>query len=127
MQKLLLAVILIVAMIQTFFLAKDHCYKWVPYNAGIKITLYGRPGCPLCNGMRGNLEENRIPYTFINVDNDAKATGEMWQLVKSAHGEDFRQVVLPVVDIAGQILISPDFSKVTNLYGTRKFVLPGFQ
>lgn len=88
--------------------------------------MYGRPGCPLCKGLQGNLEQNRISYTFISLDNDAKANEEVWQLVRSTYGDDFRQVVLPVVYIADQVLISPDITTVTNLYGTRKFVFPGF-
>jgi glutaredoxin len=126
MKKLLIVVILIGGLIQAFILAKDHCYRWVPYNDGITITLYGRPDCPLCKGLRGRLEQNRIPYTFINVNNDAQATGELYQLIRNAHGNDIRQVVLPVVQIADQVLISPDITKVTNLYGIRKFVFPGF-
>jgi hypothetical protein len=126
MKKLLLAVLLFGALIQSGFWVKDYCYKWVPYNEAINITLYGRSGCPLTSGLRGSLEQNRIPYTFINVDQDSKATGEMYQMIRSAYGNDLRQVVLPVVHIADQVLISPDIKKVTNLYGTRKFVFPGF-
>ena len=37
-----------------------------------KITLYGAPWCPDCKRSKQFLGEQRVPYTWIDIDQDEK-------------------------------------------------------
>lgn len=39
----------------------------------VPITVYGRKGCQQCTTTTRKLDKHNIPYTYVDVDNDAVA------------------------------------------------------
>lgn len=39
-------------------------------NSAIRLTLYGRPDCGLCQDMLATLEDMQIALDFIDIDDD---------------------------------------------------------
>ncbi len=97
MKRLLIAAVVISVSVQVFYWVSGHLYRWVPHDSATTITAYGRPSCPLTRELQSGLDRNRIPYEFIDVDKSGRGSDKMWRLVWKAHGEEFRDVVLPVV------------------------------
>jgi glutaredoxin len=83
----------------------------VPSGAGTQsVTLYCRPGCIDCRLSRRFLERNGIAYTEINVREDPAAEAQ----VKEWTGG---QLISPVFDINGQIIIDFQRSELLRVLG----------
>ena len=78
------------------------------------IYIYGRPTCGFCNAFKQSLDDENIPYTFYNVDDEPDKNSEMWQKLNDA-GMGGGSVGLPVVDVyvdgVSHIFIRPDRDK----------------
>jgi hypothetical protein len=48
------------------------------------VIVYGRPTCGLTSGMMRQLDANKIPYEFRNVDSDEATNREMWTLIRNS-------------------------------------------
>jgi glutaredoxin len=75
------------------------------------IIMYGSKNCGLCTAMQRNLDAEKIPYQFLDVKEDAAKNSEMWAKIFKAHGR-LNSVRFPVMDINGEILVSPKFEDV---------------
>lgn len=65
-----------------------------------KIIVYGTSHCPWCHKTREFLQENKIKFTDINVEEDQKARKDM--IKKSG------QLGVPVIDINDKIIVGFD-------------------
>jgi uncharacterized protein YkwD/glutaredoxin len=64
--------------------------------------------------MKRNLQNNNITFTFYDVNTDSSKNREMWQKVRSVRSGS-TSVRFPVMEVNGQVLISPSFNDVKAL------------
>ncbi|MBS3117752.1 glutaredoxin family protein [Candidatus Woesearchaeota archaeon] len=69
-----------------------------------KVKVYSTSTCPWCHKTKEFLKEHRIPFDDINVEEDQKAAQDM---VKRSG-----QMGVPVIDIAGEIVVGFDKSRI---------------
>ena len=69
-----------------------------------KVKVYSTSTCPCCHKTKEFLKEHRIPFDDINVEEDQKAAQDM---VKRSG-----QMGVPVIDIAGEIVVGFDKSRI---------------
>lgn len=86
----------------------------VQANSKGNIIIYGSKDCGFCQGMMKNLNAEKIPYKFHDVNKDATKNNEMWSKLSKEFGK-MKSVKFPVMDIKGKILIRPDFKKVKSM------------
>lgn len=79
-----------------------------------EIIVYGSKSCPHCIAFINEMDEEKISYTFKEVDNDDKNYQEMLDKIKSINFMGY--VNYPVVDIGGNILVAPDFDQFIEFY-----------
>lgn len=101
----------------------EDLFPYHPFSPEIEVTLYGTPGCPNCKEFIKNLEENKIPYEFKNVDDEYNE--EMWDVIHEVY-EDVSRISLPVVLIGDEVMINTKFEQAIESYGERTFFLFGF-
>jgi len=77
--------------------------------AKAKITVYGTKTCPWCARVKKLLNDNKIPFTNIDVGEDRKAAEEM---VKKSG-----QRGVPVTDINGEIIVGYEEEKIKKALG----------
>jgi glutaredoxin len=78
-----------------------------------KIMMYGSETCYYCKAMRKNLDSEKIPYTYYDVNKDSAKNREMWAKVQTVG--KFSSITFPIMDIDGKVLISPKFPEVKAL------------
>lgn len=78
--------------------------------SGDKITLYGSQNCGICQGFFSKMKEQKITYTFKDVQNDEAANDAMWELVRKVQG-NVNSVRFPVITIGNKILVSPNYKQ----------------
>ncbi|WP_227979942.1 glutaredoxin family protein [Nocardia spumae] len=44
-----------------------------PADRLVPVTVYGRPGCQQCKQTTRKLDKANVPYTYVDVDDDAVA------------------------------------------------------
>ncbi|TSC75567.1 MAG: glutaredoxin-like protein [Parcubacteria group bacterium Gr01-1014_30] len=71
------------------------------------VRIYSTPTCVYCNALKKFLGEHQVAFEDIDVSRDQKAAQEMVQ--KSG------QLGVPVVDIAGEIVVGFDKNKIAQL------------
>jgi glutaredoxin-like YruB-family protein len=76
------------------------------------IKVYSTPTCPYCKLVKEFLQEKHIPFTDIDVAADAEAAKEMVKLSG--------QMGVPVVDIAGQIIVGWNKNALEETINTQK-------
>lgn len=81
-------------------------------NQTAGVIVYGRPTCGLTSGMRRQLEANKIPYDFRNVDSDDATNEEMWTLIRNSGTSVGNSVRLPVLSVKGRTLINASIDDV---------------
>lgn len=81
-------------------------------NQTASVIVYGRPTCGLTSAMRQELEANKIPYEFRNVDTDEETNREMWALIRNSGTEVGDSVRLPVLSVKGRTLINSSIDDV---------------
>ncbi len=65
-----------------------------------KVKVYSTPTCPYCHAAKDFLKENKIEFEDIDVSKDQTAAQDM--IEKSG------QMGVPVIDIAGTIIVGFD-------------------
>jgi glutaredoxin len=75
-----------------------------PITADV-IIIYGRPTCPNCQALRASLDAANIAYRDMNIDEDQAMNQEMWDKISSVT-ENTDDILLPVVDVNGTILVN---------------------
>jgi mycoredoxin len=72
-----------------------------------EVIMYTRPGCPYSVRLRAKLRLARIPYTSINIWEDAEAAA----VVRSVnHGDE----LVPTVRIGDTLLSNPSLREVRD-------------
>lgn len=66
----------------------------------MKVIVYSTPTCPWCHKVKDFLNEHNIEFDDIDVSSDQKKAEEM--IKKSG------QMGVPVVDIAGEVIVGFD-------------------
>ncbi|MBN1531624.1 MAG: glutaredoxin family protein [Spirochaetes bacterium] len=82
------------------------------------ILLYGRTNCGLCRAMMSRLEGEHIQYTFVDIQNDGGHNQEMWGKIRKVQ-PSASSIRLPVMEINGQVMISPSWERVKDAIGSR--------
>jgi thioredoxin reductase (NADPH) len=76
-----------------------------------KITVYGAPWCPDCRRSKQFLGEMRVPYDWVDIDQDETAR----ELVRQKNGG--RQIIPTIVFEDGSFLAEPDNSELARKLG----------
>jgi glutaredoxin len=76
-------------------------------SAGVQVTLYTVPGCPLCSDARQMLGEMGLSYVQQDVANSYPALRRMYKLT--------RQGNVPVIEYNGKALVRPTIDEVALL------------
>ena len=66
-----------------------------------KITVYGAPWCPDCKRSKQFLGEQRVPYDWVDIDQDDEGRGYVQRL------NDGKQIIPTIVFEDGSILVEP--------------------
>jgi len=74
-----------------------------------KVIVYSTPTCPWCIRVKQFLKDNNIAFENYDVSSDQAKAEEMIQ--KSG------QMGVPVLDIAGQVIIGFDKERITKALG----------
>jgi len=74
-----------------------------------KVKIYSTPTCPWCIRAKQFLKENNVTFEDIDVSIDQSAGEEMVQ--KSG------QMGVPVLDIAGEIIVGLDKERIKQALG----------
>ena len=77
----------------------------------MEVKIYTTPTCAYCHAAKEFFKEHNIEFQEFDVFTDAQAREEM--IHKSG------QLGVPVIDIAGQIVIGFDRSKIKQLLGIK--------
>ena len=78
------------------------------------ITMYSADWCAFCHAAKEYLDKLGVKYTVKDVDHDPTAAPEMVE--KSG------QRGIPVLDIAGTIIVGFDRSKIDTALKARKLI-----
>ena len=76
----------------------------------ISITMYGAEWCPDCLRAKAFLEENKIDFTFINLDLDKSAAAEVERLNQGKR-------MIPTIIIGDQTYTNPDNAVLASVLG----------
>lgn len=68
------------------------------------ITIYSTVSCPFCKMAKAYFKEIKVPFTDVDVTNDADKADEMVR--KSG------QLAVPVIDIGGTIIVGFDRARI---------------
>lgn len=71
----------------------------------VAITLYWRPGCGFCAALRGQLDRTGVPYSDVNIWDDADGAA----FVRSVN--DGNELV-PTVQAGAQVMSNPSVGQV---------------
>ena len=81
----------------------------VPY-----VVVYGRDTCGLTQGMKRELMRGRVPFRYEIID-DRSVADRVHARMKNA-GISTGRYRLPVVDVSGQLFVSPKARDVVSEY-----------
>ena len=76
-----------------------------------KITVYGAPWCPDCKRAKQFLGEQRVPYNWVDIDQDESGR----QYVQQAN--DGKQIIPTIVFEDGSILVEPTNAEMAAKLG----------
>ncbi len=76
----------------------------------IDIVLYGADWCPDCRRAKAYLKENKIEFTFIDVDLDKEATAKVEAINNGKR-------IIPTIIIEGKTYTNPDNIKLASVLG----------
>ena len=79
--------------------------------ADAKITVYGAPWCPDCKQAKQFLGEQRVPYNWVDIDQDESGR----QYVQQAN--DGKQIIPTIEFEDGSILVEPTDSQLAAKLG----------
>ena len=75
-----------------------------------QMIVYGVNTCDHCINFRKKMDSLNIKYTFYDVDADQDKADEMLRKLEAARF--MGNISLPVVDIEGRVLVSPELPQV---------------
>jgi len=73
------------------------------------VKVYSTATCPYCRMLKDFLQEKKIPFENVDVGQDHEAALEM--------REKSGQMGVPVLDIAGKIIVGFDKEEITKELG----------
>ena len=79
--------------------------------ADAKITVYGAPWCPDCKRSKQFLGEQRVPYSWIDIDQDEEARLYVQQVNSG------RQIIPTIVFEDGSVLVEPSNAEMAAKLG----------
>jgi mycoredoxin len=74
------------------------------------VTLYSAPWCGYCHIAKRFLDEQGVPYTEINIDED-EAAGQRVEQWNNGNR------IIPTLDISGTILTNPTPAQLRHVLG----------
>lgn len=77
-----------------------------------QVIVYSTPTCPYCTMAKDYLEDNKVEFEEKDVSTDETARDEMVE--KSS------QMSVPVIDVAGEMVIGFDKEKLAKLLDIKK-------
>ncbi len=81
-----------------------------------RLTLYGAPWCPDCKRSKKFLAEHRVPYEWIDIDDDAQGLRHVEALQKG--GRTIPTIVFP----DGGYLLEPSDEELARKLGLKNGV-----
>ena len=75
------------------------------------ITVYGAPWCPDCRRSKQFLGEQRVPYSWVDIDRDEEGR----RYVNQAN--DGKQIIPTIVFEDGSILVEPSNAELAAKLG----------
>jgi len=75
------------------------------------ITVYGAPWCPDCKRAKQFLGEQRVPYSWVDIDQDEEARRYVQQ------ANDGRQIIPTILFDDGSILVEPSNAELASKLG----------
>ena len=75
------------------------------------ITVYGAPWCPDCKRSKQFLGEQRIPYNWVDIDEDEEGRREVQEL------NDGKQIIPTIVFEDGSLLVEPTNAELAAKLG----------
>ena len=79
--------------------------------ADANITVYGAPWCPDCKRSKQFLGEQRVPYNWVDIDQDEEARSYVQQVNSG------RQIIPTIVFEDGSILVEPSNAEMAAKLG----------
>ena len=79
--------------------------------ADADITVYGAPWCPDCKRSKQFLGEQRVPYNWVDIDQDEKARLYVQQVNSG------RQIIPTIVFADGSVLVEPSNAEMAAKLG----------
>ncbi|MCI0904257.1 MAG: FAD-dependent oxidoreductase [Chloroflexi bacterium] len=76
-----------------------------------KITVYGAPWCPDCRQSKQFLGEQRVPYNWVDIDEDEEGRKRVQEL------NDGKQIIPTIVFEDGSILVEPSNAELAAKLG----------
>ena len=76
-----------------------------------KITVYGAPWCPDCKRSKQFLGEQRVPYEWVDIDQDESGRSYVQQV------NDGKQIIPTIVFEDGSILVEPTNAELAGKLG----------
>jgi hypothetical protein len=85
-----------------------------PLQEGPYVVVYGRDACGRTQRMMRELEQLAVAYDYQQIDDPAVAN-PLHERMQQA-GISTSRYMLPVVDVSGRLLVSPDAVDVATSY-----------
>jgi len=79
----------------------------------VRIVVYGTTWCPDCVRAKMFLDQQGIPYTWVNIEEDEAAT----QVILEKNGG--RRVVPTIIFADGSVLVEPSNRELAQKLGAR--------
>ncbi len=76
-----------------------------------KITVYGTPWCPDCKQSKQFLGEQRVPYNWVDIDQDEEGRRYVQQ------ANNGRQIIPTILFEDGSILVEPSNAELAASWG----------
>lgn len=76
------------------------------------VIVYSLPNCPKCAAARAVLKRYNVPFEEYDVVEDKEKAREMVEKRRSVRAAGSREVMMPLVDIAGIIIEGFDRQKM---------------
>ena len=82
-----------------------------PPPSGVRVLVYGTGACGRCTAMKRSLTDEKIDYTFYDINRYPERKNELWRHVNREH-QGIKRVSVPVVVVGEAVLINPPFAQV---------------
>ena len=80
-------------------------------SSAVRILVYGTNACGRCVAMKRSLSDEKIVYTFYDINRGTERKDEMFRHVNREH-QGISRVSVPVVVVGEAVLINPSFAQV---------------